>query len=70
MPSANGSRPLFSKVSHMSSTSTSPLDPAQIAEEVAGWGSLLRPGMSDALCAALQDSLHEQPLSPRALGVV
>lgn len=48
----------------MSSTSTSPLDPARIAEEVAGWGSLLRPGMSDALCAALQDAYRTAPCHP------
>ncbi|MGB0170998.1 MAG: hypothetical protein ACPF8Y_03375, partial [Flavobacteriales bacterium] len=42
----------------------SPLDPARIAEEVAGWGSLLRPGMSDALCAALQDAYRTAPCHP------
>ena len=48
----------------MSSTSTSPLDPAQIAGEVVGWGSLLRPGMSDALCGALREAYQAAPCHP------
>ena len=64
MPSANGSRPVFSKVSHMSSTSTSPLDPARIAGEVVGWGSLLQPEMSDALCGALKQAYTKGSCHP------
>jgi len=48
----------------MSSTSTSPLDPARIAEEVVGWGNLLRSGMSEALCGELNEAYRAGPCHP------
>lgn len=48
----------------MSSTSSPPLDPAHIAREVVGWGNLLQPCMSEALCGALQVAYAAGPCCP------